>query len=207
MINTAAELYSELISDFALSEYVICDLHKPCNKPSSGHRCSMALSHKLIDFDKVKAEYCKRKGESPNASTDGFTYKKHLYCFVELKGWADFLKYHIDPSTLEAEIKEQAEKYNLGKKLSDSMFVCKCVAENENIFKDAAIAFILVTDIDTGIDGPTELYADLMSLAETPTNWLEVCNRELKGKLEALPTDINTYYTKCQDFDEIISKL
>lgn len=206
MIDTPAALYSKLLSDFALSEHVVCDLHKPCNKVT-GHRCSTALMHKIIDFDKVKTEYYRGKSELPKASTDGFTYKGQLYCFVELKGWADFLNFNTDSSTLESKIREQAEKYDLGKKLADSMFVCKCVSENENIFEDATVVFILVTDIDVSGDGPREFYADLMSLSETSSKWEDICNRELGDKLLSLPSNIKTYYVKCQKFDETISKI
>ena len=87
------------------------------------------------------------------------------------------------------------------------MLICKDVAQNEFIFKDAQIAFVLVTDIDVEEDGTMELYSNLMSLAETSTNWDIVCNRNLKGKLSTLPSYVNTYYVKCQEFDDVISKL
>lgn len=206
MIKTPAELYAKLLSEYHLSENVLCDLHKPCNK-AGGHRCSTILAHKVIDFDKVKTEYQRGKTEPQKASTDGFTFKNQLFCFVELKGWANFLVFHTNLSTLQSEIKEQANKYDLNKKLTDSMLICKDVAQNEEIFKYARIAFVLVTDIDIEDDGTMEIYSDLMSLSETSTSWELVCNRELKGKLSALPSTVNTYYIKCQKFDEIMTKL
>jgi len=124
-----------------------------------------------------------------------------------LKGWADFLAFHTNPDTLQTEIEEQADKYDLNKKLMDSLFICREVSENADIFKDASIAFILVTDIDVDEDGTMELYSDLMGLAETSSDWQMICNRELKDKLLSLPSDISTYYIKCQNFDEAISKL
>ena len=206
MITTPAELYAKLLSDYHLSEHIICDLHKPCNK-AGGHRCATVLSHKVIDFDEVKTEYQRGKTGPQKASTDGFTYKDQLFCFVELKGWADFLVFHTNLTTLQSEIKDQANKYDLNKKLTDSMLICKDVTQNEDIFKDARIAFVLVTDIDIEEDGTKEFYSDLMNLAETSTSWESICNRELKDKLPTLPTTINTYYIKCQMFDETISKL
>lgn len=206
MIKTPAELYAKLLSDYHLSEHIICDLHKPCNK-TGGHRCSTILTYKVIDFDKIKTEYQRGKKESQKASTDGLTFKNQLFCFVELKGWADFLALHTNFTTLQSEIKEQASKYDLNKKLTDSMLICKDVAQNKEIFKDAQIAFVLVTDIDIEDDGTMELYSDLMSLAETSTSWELVCNRELKGRLSVLPSTVNTYYIKCQKFDETIAKL
>lgn len=56
MIQTPAELYIKLISDFSLSERILCDLHKPCNK-SNGHRCGSVMTYPIIDFDEVKTEY------------------------------------------------------------------------------------------------------------------------------------------------------
>lgn len=206
MIKTPAELFAKLVSDYGLSEHVLCDLHKPCNK-DEGHRYSTVLMHKVIDFDKVKTEFQRGKPGPQKASTDGFTFKGQLFCFVELKGWVDFLIFHTNLSTLQSEIENQTNKYDLNKKLTDSMLICKDIAQNENIFKEAQIAFVLVTDIDIEEDGTMELYSDLMSLAETSTSWESVCNRELKDKLSALPTTINTYYVKCQDFDETIMKL
>ncbi|MBO7568907.1 MAG: hypothetical protein J6T11_00940 [Bacteroidaceae bacterium] len=155
----------------------------------------------------MKTEYQRGKKGPQKASVDGFTYKNKLFCFVELKGWTDFLTFHTNPDTLKTDIKEQAGKYDLNKKLTDSMLICKDVAQNEEIFKDAQIAFVLVTDIDIEEDGTKELYSDLMNLAETSTSWEFICNRELKGKLSALPSTVNTYYIKCQIFDETIAKL
>lgn len=206
MITNPSDLYAKLLSDFNLPELTICDLHKPCNK-AGGHRCTTVLTHKVIDFDKVKIEYQRGKAEPQKASTDGFTYKDNLFCFVELKGWADFLVFHTNLATLQSEIKEQADKYDLNKKLTDSMLICKSIAQNESIFKNAQIAFVLVTDIDIDDDGAMELYSDLVSLAETSTSWELVCNRELKGKLSVLPSSVSTYYVKCQKFDEILTKI
>ena len=89
----------------------------------------------------------------------------------------------------------------------DSLSICREVAENADIFKDASIVFILVTDIDVDEDGTMEFFSDLMELAETSSDWKVVCNRELKDRLSSLPSNISTYYIKCQKFDEVISKL
>lgn len=67
--------------------------------------------------------------------------------------------------------------------------------------------YILVTDIDVEEDGTMEFYSDMMGLAETPSNWEVICNRELKDRLSSLPPNIRTYYLKCQKFDQAISKL
>ena len=206
MIRTPAELYAKLISDFDLSEHILCDLHKPCNK-SNGRRCKSVMTNSIIDFDEVKTEYQRGKSGDPKSSVDGFTYKNQLCCFVELKGWTDFLTFHTNPDMLQMEMENQANKYDLNKKLMDSMSICREVSENADIFKDVSIAFILVTDIDVDKDGTMELYSDLMGLAETSSDWELICNRELKDKLLSLPSDISTYYIKCQNFDEAISKL
>ena len=87
------------------------------------------------------------------------------------------------------------------------MSICRDVSENANILKNVSIAFILVTDIDVDEDGTMEFYSNLMDLAETSSDWETICNRELKDKLLSLPSDISTYYIKCQNFDETISKL
>lgn len=204
MIKTPAELYVKLSSDFNMSEHILCDLHKPCNK-SNGHRCKSIMAYPIIDFDEVKTEFQRGKSGNPKSSVDGFTYKNELCCFVELKGWADFLTFHKNPDTLQKEIENQVNKYDLNKKLVDSMSICREVSENANIFKDASIAFILVTDIDVDEDATMELYSNLMRLAETSSDWQVICNRELKDKLLSLPSDISTYYIKCQKFDEIMS--
>lgn len=201
MITNPTDLYSKFLSDYKLPEQILCDLHKPCNH-TTGHRCTTVLTHKVINFDDVKTEYQRGKKGPQKASVDGFTYKDRLFCFVELKGWADFLTFHTNRDTLKTEIKEQTDKYDLNKKLTDSMLICKDIASNPELFKDNSIAFILVTDIDIVEDGTMELYSDLMSLAETSTNWKTICNQELKGKLSTLPTTISTFYIKCQDFDK-----
>ena len=206
MITNPTDLYSKFLSDYKLPEQILCDLHKPCNH-ATGHRCTTVLTHKVINFDDVKTEYQRGKKGPQKASVDGFTYKDKLFCFVELKGWADFLTFHTNPDTLKTEIKEQADKYDLNKKLTDSMLICKDISSNPELFKDHSIAFILVTDIDIVEDGTMELYSDLMSLAETSTNWKTICNQELKGKLSTLPLTIRTFYIKCQEFDKTLMKL
>ena len=206
MITNPTDLYSKFLSDYKLQEQILCDLHKTCNN-ATGHRCATVLKQRVLNFDDVKTEYQRGKKGPQKASVDGFTYKEKLFCFVELKGWADFLLFHKNPNTLKTEIKEQADKYELNKKLTDSMLICKDVAENAELFSDIPIAFILVTDIDIDEDGTMELYSDLMSLAETSTSWKVICNRELKGKLSTLPSTISTYYIKCQKFDETFLKL
>ena len=206
MITNPTDLYSNFLSDYKLPEQILCDLHKPCNH-ATGHRCTTVLTHKVINFDDVKTEYQRGKKGPQKASVDGFTYKGKLFCFVELKGWADFLDYNTNPNTLKMKIKKQVAKYDLNKKLTDSMLICKDIASNPGLFKGNSIAFILVTDIDVVEDGAKEICSDLISLAETSTDWKTICNQELKGKLSSLPTNINTYYINCQKFDETISKL
>lgn len=206
MIRTLAELYAKLISDFELSEQVLCDLHKPCNK-SKGHRCKSIMTYPIIDFDKVKTEFQRGKSGDSKSSVDGFACKNQLCCFVELKGWEDFLVFHTNPDTLQAEIEEQTGKYDLNKKLMDSMYVCREFSKNSEIFKDVSIAFILVTDIDVDEDATMDFYSNLMGLAETSSDWRTMCNRELRGRLLSLPSDISIYYIKCQNFDKTISKL
>ena len=206
MITNPIDLYSKFLSDYKLSELILCDLHKPCNKVL-GHRCAAVLAHRVINFDEVKTKYQRGKKGPQKASVDGFTYKDKLFCFVELKGWTDFLAFHTNPDTLKTEIKEQADKYDLNKKLIDSMLICQDVAENTNLFNDNPAAFILVTDIDVDEDGTMDFYSDLMSLSETSTNWEVICSRELKGKLSILPSTISTYYIKCQHFDKTLSKI
>lgn len=207
MIRTSSELYAKLTCDFNSQEYVLCDLHKPCNKKPIGHRCKSVLTYPIINFDEVKTENQRGKSGDPKSSVDGFTCKNQLFCFVELKGWTDFLTFHANPDTLQAEIDAQIGKYDLNKKLMDSMAICREISENPDIFKNASIAFILVTDIDIDEDGTMELLSNLMGLGETSSDWETICNRGLKNKLSSLPSDISTYYITCQKFDDTMSKL
>lgn len=134
MITNPTDLYSKFLSNYKLPEQILCDLHKPCNH-ATGHRCTTVLTHKVINFDDVKTEYQRGKKGPLKASVDGFTYKDKQFCFVELKGWADFLTFHTNRDTLKTEIKEQTDKYDLNKKLTDSMLICKDIASNRNYSK------------------------------------------------------------------------
>lgn len=202
---TPYELYNKLISEFSLRENILCELHKPFILKEC--RCSVALAKKMLNFDKIKDDYLRKTKQDSKSSVDGYTYKGNSHCFVEIKGWKKFLEYHTNDTTLEKDIEEQVKRFDLNKKLTDSMDICGEITRDVCLFDSASVAFVLVTDIDTENDGIKNIFFDLESLAETSTKWDVICNKELKNKLSVLPSSIRTYYTNCRNYDILISKL
>lgn len=126
---TAEELFRLLATTYSLHSQIICDLHNPCESLSK-RRCSDVLTHELINFDKVKIAFYKGQPVNQRSSADGFTYQKDWFCFVELKGWRDYIMHNADAS--QSDIQEQADKYDLSKKYQDSMYICEQVPRRAN---------------------------------------------------------------------------
>lgn len=201
---TPHDLYQKLLSDYPTTEHILCDLHKPCIPKE--HRCDVVLTHRLINFDQVKDEYIRNTKQQNKSSVDGYTYKEALHCFVELKGWKKFLEFHTNSVTLES-IKKQANKYDLNKKLIDSIQICTDISKDNDLFHSNAVAFVLVTDIAIQNDGIVGFWSNLGHLAETSAQWEHICNEELRNRLSSLPSNVSTYYVNCQEFETLLSKL
>lgn len=203
MSMTAEELYTIIKERYCANDLIICDLHKPCK---STRRCKNILKHPLVDFDYIKDQYQIGKGVDTPSSVDGVTYTGNRFCFVEIKGWVDFLT-HLKSIQKDKAIIKQAASYDLNKKLSNSLDICKSLSGINDLSSVMPITFILVTDIETESNGLAMLHSNLLRLSNPVDYWQEVCNRELKARLGTIPGNIPTAYITCREFDAKLAKL
>lgn len=201
---TAEDLYTYLAEKFDLPSVILCDLHKPCNSPAK-RRCGEILSHKLINFDDVKSAFQKGKPGPQKASSDGYTFQGEWFCFVEIKGWKDYLKYN--PDSPSDDIISKASEYNLLKKYQDTLYVCQQITKDDNLFKDKKMAFFLVTDIETNSSGISRLAGNLNLLATKIPSKEDICNQALSNQLNSIPQNVMKLYVECCQFDSAIKKL
>lgn len=201
---TAEDLYTYLSNKFGLPSVILCDLHKPCNT-SAKRRCGEVLSHNLINFDDVKSAFQKGNPGPQKASSDGYTFQGEWFCFVEIKGWKDYLKYN--PDSPADDIISKASEYNLLKKYQDTLYVCQQITKDDNLFKDKKLAFFLVTDIETNSSGISRLAGNLNLLATKIPSKEDICNQALSNQLNSIPQNVMKLYVECCKFDRAIKKL
>lgn len=195
---TPSELYDKLACKYPIHVVdSVCQVEATCRRRGF---CADKQSHPVIDFDEVKNEFY--QGKSTPASVDAVCLgdKKQYFCFVELKGWNNYIE-HIDKQ--KESINETANGYNLRGKLADSEELCKKIVNDANLFDAMPIVFLLVTDIDVKTRGK-EAFADAMfKLAETSSDRCinaaeDVLNKQIL---------IEHHYIYCKNFDRHLATL
>ena len=200
---TAEQLYSHIKAIYNAEDEILCDLHRPCE---NARKCHNTLKHPVINFDEIKKEFhAGVVGDTP-ASVDGITYTGNRFCFVEVKGWVEFLA-HLKARDKAAAIKKQAASYDLNKKLFNSIDICQDLSGISQLLLEMPVTFVLVTDIETESDGLEMFHSNLLRLSESTDTWTECCSKELKSRLDTIPGNIPTVYVSCKGFDEKMSLL
>jgi hypothetical protein len=194
------------IKDILSRNYVevsLCALHHPCSLVRS---CISGGSKVVFDFDQVTKDYRQHKKMPSCASVDALTENKDTICFVEMKGWKDFLDHTANIS--EYKIQKQAAKYNLAYKLSCSIETCigllcdEAGVGAESDFLSTSKCYIVVTDINIQQDPLISLASNLNLLAETASDWETICWKHLKEKVEQVK-GMKTLFVSCRDFDSL----
>lgn len=119
---TAEELFTFLQDKYSINTFALCSLHKPC---ATKARCERRQATQLLNFDDVKGQYCSKNNCPSLSSVDGYGYKGSLYCFIEIKGWLDFMKWTPKEEINELTISYQADRYDFKKKIIDSVAICR----------------------------------------------------------------------------------
>lgn len=186
----AEELY-KLISDTYpdIGEAAICDLHKPCAKSK---RCAGTSRRRYIDFDKVETEF--DRGNPSRQSVDAVAGAGEKFCFIEIKGWKDFLQWN----TPDDESIDSQAQYDLKGKFEVSKDICMGIAKDGTLFEKIPEVFVLVTDIDVNEEGLESFFFNMMALASTATEWETKCNIALKKQLDEQITTVPKYYVDCK---------
>lgn len=209
---TAKELFCFLDSVLSKvgehSPVSICYLHKPCK---TGRKCSTGSSWPVIDFDKIKDVYCKCKKKGSLSSVDGYTHNNNIFCFVEIKGWNEFLQHNILKLN-QAKITKQANRYDFKKKLLESAEICRQSVHDENLFKEQSLAAIILTDIDTTLfsnfePGLLSFNTNLQLLSQKEVKIEDICNTSIRKRMDTIPSEFNQYYISCWDFDRLMRKI
>ena len=199
---TAKALYDTLKMAYPGTETTLCLLHKPCVKT---RRCAVVSCKEILDFDAIERRFHAHAANPlPSVDAVACATEKNLFCFVEIKGWNEFLyNPHRPVAVSEGEIEQQVRKYDLKGKLENSMAICLAVNQMPD-FGSIKVRYIVVTDINVQTNPLESLAANLGMLATTSTRWEDLCNKYLKQKLEEV-ADIEKRYIHCKEFDAVMS--
>lgn len=198
---TAKELYDLILSQKLSTETCICRLHHPCSATSL---CSQDSQIPVIDFDKVKTAIDKRKKRESYSSVDALAYKQNYLLFVELKSWKEFIDHTAKISDIK--IQKQIDKFNLRKKLLDSISICHDLTNDPDFLTDKPSVYVIATDIDPSRNALGALAMSLNVLANTSSQWEQVCMQLMSENMAGI-SEMKTYYLCCKDFDSYYHSL
>lgn len=197
---TAEEIYNRIKAYGDSEETTICHLHKPesnkiacCLNPN--FKCGNISLTKVIDFDRIKEKYCIGNIKS-YSSVDAILHKTQYLLFVEIKGTKQLVRYSKNS---EGAIK----KFNLNKKLEESILVCKNIIAPNDFINDSNVIYILV--IDSAIpkqDARIQFLRNLNTLADFYV--VKIANEHLQQSVKRPVRKILAY---CQKFDEKIESI
>lgn len=180
----------------------LCSLHRPC---CVERKCLMDNKKEVFDFDRITRDYRQRKGWASCASVDAITKHGATLYLVEMKGWKEFLVHTSRIS--EQKIQKQADKYNLGHKLADSLSTCigllhEVDREAEETFSIVPKCYVIVTDILPQENPLVSIVGNLNLLAQTSSNWEIVCWKHLKERANLIK-GMKTLFVPCRSFDSL----
>lgn len=209
MVGTVVELYNTLLVFSNRGETTICHLHKPCD----GHpMCITSSATPVIDFDNVEKQLAQgHRSTLPSCDGVAMNNTQTVFCFVEIKGWDQFVARNIANSDNlseeeKAKIDQQTAKYNLKGKLEQSIKDCEEITGQTDLFPTIPYAYVIVTDINSDVAALDDLIANLSTLSETASVWT-YCDDKMKTLLDNVDITIKKVYTHCRDFDSIVSQI
>ena len=205
----ALEIYNYIKNNYSSAETTICHLHQPrlhvaCCLDEQ-FKCSNPSQVKVLNLDQVTSEYCKTQGIPPFSSTDALSFKNHYLLFVEIKGWRQFIKYSLNNTFDKDKIEKQEKRYDLNKKLEDSIAVCKNIIAPESMPSDDKIIYILVIDTSTKLqEAKFQLLQNLNTLAYDSSSIYrmidDVSEKDLQSSVQHPIRKMRVF---CQNFDKI----
>ena len=210
MINTPLELFNAILTFKPDSKTNICHVHKECKV---NLRCALPSSSEVLGFDSIEEKLATGK-RSKRPSCDGVALSNDhsFFCFVEMKGWQEFVERNIctDTDLLSGEdlkkIETKAEGYNLKGKLEHSIKDCEEITSQLNLLMAIPYVYIIVTDIKEEQDADKDIALNLSSLAGTASVW-QICDESMINKMNTLDSSVKKVYTHCCDFDKCLENL
>lgn len=205
---TAQEIYNHIKNQYSSSETTICHLHQP--RPhvacclDEQFKCLNPSQIKVLNFDKITSDYCSNQGISVCSSTDALSYKNNYLIFVEIKGWRQFVKYSLNNTYDKDKIEDQESKYDLNKKIEESISTCENIIAPNSMLSDDKIIYILI--IDTSIKqqkANVQLLQNLNLLAYDSSSIYRTIDDVSGSHLqESVQRPIRKMRVFCQNFDK-----
>lgn len=209
MVGSVVELYNALLSFSKQGETTICHLHKPCD----GHpMCSTTSTTPVIDFDNIEKQLAQgHRSTLPSCDGVAMNNTKAVFCFVEIKGWDQFVAHNITnmdnlSKDEKTKVDQQAAKFNLKGKLEQSIKDCEEITGQTNLFPTIPYAYVIVTDINSDVAPLDDFVANLSTLSETASVWT-YCDDKMKVLLDSVDLTVKKVYAHCKDFDSIFSQI
>ena len=203
---TPRDLFKKLRSRHRALVGPLCRLHSLCQSTDC---CALPVTTPVINFDKIKEIYCRKKGiiHMP-PSVDAITISRsgNTFCFVELKSWVKYLVYSKDVTA--DTIDRQVKRYHFREKLQASMEICTEMSDPD-FFAVNDFAYLIVTDAEAElrIDAARSFAMTMFSLAETSSRrWRPECIAATDRAISKF-RGINVRHISCQDFDKVLSTL
>lgn len=197
---TAQELYDAIDRKYPGHAILsICHLKKELCKGNYG--CNTPSKIGVLDFDEIKEQYAKQIGGRTPKSVDAICPAGRYFCFIEVKGWKQFLKYNPNATS---KINNTANKYDLDIKFESSEKICASAAGSGFSFDNIPEAFILITDID--VDGVNNLAQNLNLLSMNSSDRHSSCISAAASALDKT-IKIEHYYKKCSQLDATINMI
>lgn len=211
---TPEHIYKQVMTKTGVTPCSLCQLHIPCRHTPS---CLSLQQTPVINLDEVETQWHSAQGCASSPSSDALSYTEKVLCFVELKGWKEFLSHQPiaqkplasekEKQVLEKRITRQAGKYDLQRKLLESIKLCEDITTCNLNTGQIQIAFILITDVNVASNPLNVLTQQLNMLAFTTSSWEKVCTSALKKQLDTQIREHRTYFIGCRDFDALMSQL
>jgi hypothetical protein len=189
----------------------IKDIDKSC--------CTSAITL-VIDFDKTKEKIVAAENLITTKSCDCLKIcpDKHCIDLIEMKGFTKFME-HFKGSKISEKIDETVAKYDLQRKIEDSLHLLNTLVvkkelgrtnEDAQFFRDTKINYILLTDVDSINNGKDYFNLSMFFLAthsNSPENYITL---KIEDELTNIPNmgyKLNKPMQKsCSEIDDFYLK-
>lgn len=197
------DLYEIIRAKYPCKEVAgVCYVNKDCKRLGF---CSSTQQTRILDFDEIKnlAYHGSKKSMPSSVDAVCLSGNKQTFCFVELKGWQQYIDYLTKQRY---SVEETVDDYNLKGKLTDSQELCMLLASDIDAFAEIPVCFILVTDIDTSTKGLDSFHSMMTDLANCTDDLYSSCVSAARKTLDS-EIHINHYYITCKQFDQFLSRI
>jgi hypothetical protein len=164
-----------------------------------GKTCCFNATTEVIDFDKTKEKLEKSDNLNTPSSCDGLKIRPDKNCIdlIEIKGLIKFFEWFKEGSEqLEKSIDEKIEKFDLHKKIEDSLHLLETVVrknefgktdEDTQFFRNTKINYILLTDIESKNQAFEDIAYNFMFYGLDSNSIANHVKSKFNAELDAIP--------------------